>query len=30
MENARVDYMLSSLLEVCKALGKELEEVAKG
>ncbi|WP_028298196.1 helix-turn-helix domain-containing protein [Olivibacter sitiensis] len=27
MENARVDYMLSSLLEVCKALGKDLEEV---
>ena len=29
IENARRDYMFSTLLEVCKALDKNLEEVIK-
>jgi len=27
IENAREDYMFSTLLEVCKALGKTLQEI---
>jgi len=29
MENARVDYMLSTLLEVCNALGVDLNEITQ-
>ena len=29
IENARTDYMFSTLLEVCKAMNKTIEEIIK-